>query len=99
MALLWHLQPSGTIREAPCPGKCCPCHHAQHLFHQLHAPGDVPSNSEVAYLLEYCTNCGMTSKPLGKLAAFLVALPKKAMACGERTFRASSIVEFLGVKH
>ena len=33
-------------------------------------------------LLECCISWGMTSKPLGRFVAFLVALPKNAIACG-----------------
>ena len=34
-------------------------------------------------LLECCISWGMTSNPLGRFAALLVALPKKAIACGK----------------
>ena len=53
----------------------------------------------VSHLLECCTICGMTSKPLGSLTAFLVALPKKAIACGEFSCKAVATLGFLGPRH
>ena len=45
------------------------------------------------YLLWCCISWGMTSNPLGRFAAFLVALPKKAIACGKE--KDLSIDEYL----
>ena len=47
------------------------------------------------YLLGCCISWGMTSNPLGRFAAFLVALPKKAIACGkEREISANGFMFF-----
>ena len=63
------------------------------------ANASLISESPYSHLLECCTICGMTSKPIGSLAAFLVALPKKAIACGEWSCEAVAILDFLGPKH
>lgn len=55
--------------------------------------GDTVAAGRGTHLLEPCTICGMISKPRGRLAAFLVALPKKDIACGGQ---AKAVVEYPG---
>ena len=91
----------GAVHSAP----QCTFRYQRHLNLHCLGPqgvafGDVVlSEWDTSYLLGCCISWGMTSNPLGKFATFLVALPKKAIACGSEEDLSTDEYLFFWLRH